>query len=139
MSLSSWLRDYVYIPLGGNRGGKARKYLNILLTFAVSGFWHGNGIKFLFWGLLHGLYQIVGELTSGIRLKIADVLKVDVNSGVHRVFRSLITFFFVMIGWIIFRAEDFCAAIHMLLSILVWDPWVLFDDSFLALGLDQKQ
>ena len=139
MSLSSWLRDYVYIPLGGNRGGKARKYLNILLTFAVSGFWHGNGIKFLFWGLLHGLYQIVGELTSGIRLKIADVLKVDVNSGVHRVFRSLVTFFFVMIGWIIFRAEDFRAAIHMLLSIPFWNPWVLFDDSFLALGLNQKQ
>ena len=61
MSLSFWLRDYVYIPLGGNRKGKIRKYINLILTFLVSGFWHGGlALNFIFWGLLHAFYQVVG-------------------------------------------------------------------------------
>ena len=64
ISLSSWLRDYVYIPLGGNRKGKLRKNLNLMLTFLVSGFWHGNGYNFLFWGGLHGVYQLGGGIAE---------------------------------------------------------------------------
>ena len=63
ISLSTWLKDYVYIPLGGSRAGKLRKYINLFITFLISGFWHGEGVKFIFWGLLHAVYQIVGSIT----------------------------------------------------------------------------
>ena len=69
ISLSSWLKDYVYIPLGGNRHGTFRKYLNILIVFGVSGIWHGVGINFFIWGLLHGVYQIIDGLTAKMREK----------------------------------------------------------------------
>lgn len=60
ISLSTWFRDYLYIPLGGNRKGTLRKYLNVLVTFAVSGLWHGAQWNYMAWGLLNGLYQVIG-------------------------------------------------------------------------------
>lgn len=70
ISLSSWLRDYIYIPLGGNRKGKARRYANLMITFLVSGLWHGAGFSYIFWGFLHGFYQIAGEVTQPVRRRI---------------------------------------------------------------------
>ena len=70
ISFSSWLKDYVYIPLGGNRKGKARKYLNLLLTFLVSGVWHGVGLTYLIWGALHGVYQIAGRDGQAARTRL---------------------------------------------------------------------
>ncbi len=67
ISLSEWLRDEIYIPLGGNRKGKARKMLNLMVTFLVSGFWHGSGGNFLFWGGLHGAYQVAGNVPQMLR------------------------------------------------------------------------
>lgn len=69
ISLSTWLRDYIYIPLGGNRKGRFRKQINVLVTFLVSGLWHGAGWGFIIWGGLHGTYQIVGDLTQKNREK----------------------------------------------------------------------
>ncbi|MBP3208702.1 MAG: MBOAT family protein, partial [Oscillospiraceae bacterium] len=77
ISLSTWLRDYVYIPLGGNRKGAFRKYLNIIIVFAVSGIWHGSALTFLVWGLLHALYQLIGYIAMPLRDKIVEVLKID--------------------------------------------------------------
>ncbi|MBD5469558.1 MAG: hypothetical protein HDR19_00145 [Lachnospiraceae bacterium] len=74
ISLSSWLKDYVYIPLGGNRNGKFRKYLYLIITFIVSGVWHGSGFKYIVWGLFHALSQIVGELTLNLREKLYQAL-----------------------------------------------------------------
>ncbi|WP_226998326.1 MBOAT family O-acyltransferase [Fusobacterium pseudoperiodonticum] len=75
ISLSTWLRDYIYIPLGGNRKGNFRKYINITITFFVSGLWHGVGFKFIIWGLLHAFYQILADLIANTLNKIKEIFK----------------------------------------------------------------
>ena len=80
ISLSTWLKDYIYIPLGGNRKGTFRKHLNILLVFLVSGLWHGAGNHFFVWGIMHAVYQSVGAITLPIRRKIKDKLGITEDS-----------------------------------------------------------
>ena len=70
ISLSTWFRDYLYIPLGGSRKGTGRRYCNILVVFAVSGLWHGAALSFVVWGLLNGLYQVVGAVTAPARNRL---------------------------------------------------------------------
>lgn len=90
ISLSSWLRDYVYIPLGGNRKGHIRKYVNIMVTFLISGIWHGTGFHFLLWGGMHGGMQI---LERGWE-------------KTPRVFRWFLTFCFIDVSWMVFRVNS---------------------------------
>ncbi len=140
ISLSSWLRDYIYIPLGGNRKGKLFKYLNVMITFAVSGIWHGGGYKYLFWGLLHGSYQVIGELLKPIRAIIIRRLGIDEKNEVFNMARTVVTFFLVMIGWIIFRADHLRTGMSMIKSIFtVLNPWILTNDSLYSLGLGWKE
>ena len=140
MSLSSWLRDYIYIPLGGNRNGKIRKYINLLITFAVSGIWHGGGFKFLFWGLLHGAYQIIGEFTKPFRKKIDYKLHLGEKSRILRVFDTLFTFMLVMLAWIIFRADHLKSGLKMIKTIVtVHNYWIFTNDSLYGLGLSWKE
>ena len=139
ISLSEWLRDYIYFPLGGSRKGKVRTYLNILAVFAVSGIWHGGSPKFLFWGLLHALYQICGKLTWKVRNKALALIRLDPESLLVRTVRSLATSFLVMEAWIIFRADTLNQGLAMIRSMfLVRNPWVLFNGSVFELGLDAK-
>lgn len=138
ISLSSWLKDYVYIPLGGNRKGAFRKYLNILIVFAVSGLWHGTGINFFIWGLLHGLYQVADGLTAKLRAKIVAVAKVDQTVLSFRLAQRLWTFALVAFAWIFFRAPTFSDACSLLRRLLSFNPWVLTDGSYLTFGLDAK-
>ena len=95
MSLSRWLRDYLYIPLGGNRGGEWRRDRNLLLTMLLGGLWHGAAWTFVLWGILHGLGLLV-ERRLGLKLP--------------RLLACLATFHFVCFGWILFRAESLGAA-----------------------------
>ncbi|SDH59339.1 D-alanyl-lipoteichoic acid acyltransferase DltB, MBOAT superfamily [Pseudobutyrivibrio sp. 49] len=140
ISLSSWLRDYIYIPLGGNRKGIGRKYINVLITFFVSGVWHGAGFNFLFWGLLHGLYQVIGELLQPVRDKLSDVLKIYNVSRVYVYVERLVTFFLVMLAWIIFRVESLTAGLRMIASMFtVRNPWIFSNDSLYSLGLEWKE
>lgn len=138
MSLSSWLRDYVYIPLGGNRKGKLRKYVNILLTFLVSGLWHGMGLTYLVWGFLHGLYQIIGSLLMPVRDRLVSLTKTDRGCFSHRLLKQLCTFFLVMLAWIFFRADSVTQALQMIRQMAVFNPWVLWNQSVYLLGLDAK-
>ena len=92
ISLSSWLKDYIYIPLGGSRKGKIRKHLNTLITFLVSGLWHGTGLNFICWGLYHGILSLFSAKKSASTW--TNILQI---SG---------TFFAVMFGWILFRASS---------------------------------
>jgi alginate O-acetyltransferase complex protein AlgI len=94
ISLSSWFRDYLYIPLGGNRRGAARTYLNILIVFAATGIWHGASWTFLLWGLYHGALVIVERAIVGRR---------QIGNGLVRIFYFLPA---IMIGWLLFRAPD---------------------------------
>jgi alginate O-acetyltransferase complex protein AlgI len=95
ISLSSWLRDYLYIPLGGNRVGTLRSYLNLLLTMALGGLWHGASWTFLIWGILHGVGLIVCRAWNALRLP-----------EIPAVPSHILTILFVMIGWTLFRAQD---------------------------------
>ncbi|MBR0148873.1 MAG: MBOAT family protein [Lachnospiraceae bacterium] len=96
MTLSSWLRDYIYIPLGGNRKGKIRKYINTLIVFIVCGIWHGSGGGFLIWGIFHGCFTILDDLVKnrGFYKRIPDALK------------TLMTFLAVSFAWIFFGVKD---------------------------------
>ncbi len=104
ISLSTWLRDYIYIPLGGNRKGKIRKYINIMITFIVSGIWHGiSGWHFLVWGGLHGLYQIAGDLTRPIISNLSRRIGIIDGTFFDRMLKRVFTFFFVTVAWVFFR------------------------------------
>ncbi len=140
ISLSSWLKDYIYIPLGGNRKGTLRKYLNLFITFSVSGIWHGWGFKYVAWGILHAVYQIVGEQTSYIREKVYVCFGFTENGYEKRFIKRAVTFMLVMFAWIIFRADTLEEGGRMILSVFtVHNPWVLFNDAIFSLGLSWKE
>jgi len=139
MSLSSWLRDYIYIPLGGNRRGTLAKYVNLMITFLVSGVWHGASLNFIAWGLLHGAYQIAGDLTYGVREKVYKAAGIAKNGLVYKTVKRIGTFILVCIGWIIFRASSLSAGLQMIRRIVTdFSLATLFTDSFYMTGLDGK-
>lgn len=139
ISLSNWLRDYIYIPLGGSRRGTLRRYRNIALTFAVSGLWHGVGLHYLIWGLLHGMYQIGGSMLMPARDAVVKCLHIDRESFSHKLYQRAVTFFLVMSAWIFFRADNVPQAVAMLRSMVTtFNPWILWDGSIYLLGLSAK-
>jgi alginate O-acetyltransferase complex protein AlgI len=110
ISLSSWLRDYLYIPLGGNRKGKARTYINLLLTMLIGGLWHGASWKFVVWGGLHGTMLALEKIWKSI--------VPSKNSLLLRWAGVLFTFHFVCFCWIFFRASSFENALEVIHQIL---------------------
>ena len=118
ISLSTWLRDYIYIPLGGNRKGVSRKYLNLMIVFLISGLWHGASWNFVIWGAIHGLYQIIGGITKPWRDAAWRAIHVDVAGKLSRLVKCSITFLLVNIAWIFFRANSVTQAKVILYQIL---------------------
>lgn len=106
ISLTSWFKDYLYIPLGGNRKGHTRHIVNLFIVFLVSGLWHGAEWTFVLWGLLHGIYRTVGDLTYKKREKLYSRLGINTASSPIRKFRTAITFILVCFAWIFFRANN---------------------------------
>jgi len=102
ITLSRFLRDYIYIPLGGNKKGSFRTYSNLMATFVIGGFWHGAGWTFVFWGFLHGLALIIHRLWSKLGIELYSWVA------------WFITFNFVNIGWVFFRAKEWEDAIKVL-------------------------
>ncbi len=136
ISLSSWFRDYLYIPLGGNRKGRIRKYINLMITFLVSGLWHGASFSFVVWGGLHGLYQVIGELTGGFRRKVAEKFRIKTECFSHKLLQGTVTFALVDFAWIFFRCNSLRESITYIgLIISRPDPWMLVNGSFYSLGL----
>ncbi|MEO1808779.1 MAG: MBOAT family O-acyltransferase, partial [Bacteroidota bacterium] len=114
ISLSTWFRDYVYIPLGGNRVVKWRWYYNLFLTFLVSGLWHGAAWTFVIWGAIHGLILVVEQMTG-----ISGKKGKRFTWGV-RLFRMGYTFMVVCVAWIFFRAESVSDAFALIGK--MWEP-----------------
>ena len=140
ISLSEWLRDYVYISLGGNRKGKLQKYLNLIITFAVSGLWHGGRWKYVFWGLMHAGYQIAGDITRTTRERLLEKIALPKKSKMCKLLEMAVTSFLVMIAWIIFRADSLIKGLKMIVSMFSkFNPWIFFDNSIFRLGLSQKE
>src|SRR6202035_2194059 len=102
MSLSRWFRDYVYIPLGGNRNGKAKTYRNLMIVFVLVGFWHGAAWTFLIWGLYHGGLLIIERIAGYSTTKAI---------GLRLVGQRALTALLVMIGWVFFRCSSLGHAI----------------------------
>jgi len=130
ITLSTWLRDYLYIPLGGNRRGAGRTYLNLMLTMGLGGLWHGASWNFVAWGVLHG---------SALSLHRLYRERVDPRIRVPRPLAVAGTFFFVMLCWIPFRAADFATTLVILERMFVWPsdgalwwPFLLLPCSLLA-------
>lgn len=114
ISLSTWFRDYVYIPLGGSRHGTARMYLNVFATFLVSGLWHGANWTFVVWGGLHGLYLTYSILTERPRAAMARAAGLDRVPGLLTVWRILATNVLVTFAWVFFRADSVPEALAIL-------------------------
>lgn len=140
ISLSTWFRDYVYIPLGGNRCSMARKYFNLMVTFGVSGLWHGANWTYVIWGLLHGIFQVVGDFTRPFRQKLYEKGKVKTESISFKLAQVVSTFLLVDFAWIFFRAGSIGQALGYCKRIFTkWDPWTLFNGEIYTLGLDRPE
>ncbi len=116
MTLSRFLRDYLYIPLGGNRKGPARRYLNLMATMLLGGLWHGAGWTFVIWGGLHGLYLVIHHAWQGVRKRLGHDLASSSPGG--RLLGAALTFLAVVVGWVFFRATSLDAALAILGSML---------------------
>ena len=106
ISLMQWFRDYLYIPLGGNRVAKPRWYLNLMIVFLVSGLWHGANLTFVVWGALNGAYQVVYVTTAGIR----DAAARRLPGALWTILSVLLTFHLILFAWIFFRADSLTKA-----------------------------
>lgn len=113
ISLTSWFTDYLYIPLGGNRKGTFRKWINIVIVFGVSGLWHGASWNFVAWGLIHALYQIVGDFKQKV-LKKAGWIQQEQMTCSRKIRKAVVTFILVDFAWIFFMSSGFGHALAMI-------------------------
>ena len=129
ISLSSWFRDYLYIPLGGNRKGKIRTYINLLIVFACTGFWHGAAWNFLVWGLFHGLFLVIERI--GFKKVLAGEFKSLENKPkaakacriTMTVVGHIYTMLIAIIGWVLFRAETMGKAWQYICTMFRFSDW----------------
>ncbi len=127
MSLSSWLRDYLYISLGGSRKGKIRTYVNLMLTMLLGGLWHGAAFKFIIWGALHGVGLALHKIYMNV-FKQTKQTKSVVGRKIINVFSVLFTFHFVCAGWIFFRATNMKNVKDMFIQIFYnFNPQIFFN------------
>lgn len=139
ISLSTWLRDYIYIPLGGNRKGVIRKNINLLVTFLISGLWHGASWNFVFWGGIHGIYQVAEYCLQPVVELVNHKLHTKTESFGYQLMQVIKTLILNIVAIIFFKSatvKDAC--IYIKRMFIKWDPWVLFDGSLYNLGIDAK-
>lgn len=133
ISLSEFLKDYVYIPLGGNRHGNIRKYVNLLITFLVSGIWHGVGLNFVFWGALHGIYQVVSDIKNRI-------FHPNESNALLRVLKSALVFIMVDYAWLFFRVNSLSQGFEFTKNIFTnFDISVLLSGWIFDAGMNKIQ
>lgn len=113
ISLSTWFKDYLYVPLGGNRVNALRWSFNIVLVFLVSGLWHGANWTYIVWGLLHGLYMVCGRFTAPLRDSAVKMIGLSRVPFLHRLIQTGITFVLVCFAWIFFRANTMEDALYI--------------------------
>jgi D-alanyl-lipoteichoic acid acyltransferase DltB (MBOAT superfamily) len=120
MTLSRFLRDYLYIPLGGNRKGSMLRYVNLFVTMTLGGLWHGAAWTFVFWGFLHGVYLSVNHLWRASCGRWRVAAQIDALPGMSALYWFL-TFAAVMLAWCFFRAGDFVTGCRVVTSLLLLD------------------
>jgi alginate O-acetyltransferase complex protein AlgI len=125
MTLSRFLRDYVYIPLGGSRKSTGHRYLNLIITMLLGGFWHGAGWTFLIWGALHGFYLLVNHAWRSFK----NHYGLSNGGRLAKLGAGFLTFLAVIVGWVFFRADNFSSAITVLKSMTGFNG-IAFPSSF---------
>ncbi|MBQ8970041.1 MAG: MBOAT family protein [Lachnospiraceae bacterium] len=139
ISLNAWFKDYLYIPLGGGRKGKVRKYINLIIVFLVSGLWHGARWSYVMWGGLNGLYSIAEALAEPLRKRFRARFGIDVNSFSHRLWRWLTTFALFDFSTIFFRAAGAGEALYMIRKIVTdFSPSSVLAGAQYSYGLDEN-
>ena len=135
ISLSSWFREYVYFPLGGNRKGKIRTYFNILITMLISGLWHGASWAFVVWGVLHAVASMVHKIFVDIKKKMG--FSKDSDSVVGKVISIIINFCFVTLLWVPFRTNDLGKAVYIIKRLFSFEKGItyVFDYSIIFIVL----
>ncbi len=116
ISLSSWLRDYLYFPLGGSRCSRRRTYFNLMVTFLISGLWHGAAAKFIVWGGIHGILQVISRACKPVWEKMGGALKIKEGPVIAFV-QVVINFVIVTVAWIFFRANSLKQALCYIINI----------------------
>ena len=138
ISLTSWFRDYLYIPLGGNRKGRPAKYRNIMIVFLTSGLWHGANWTYVIWGGLNGLFQILGELLRPARGRFRKLFRSNHGTASAKILSTLFTFLLVDFTWIFFRADNLTAAVGIIRRLFSGARLsILFDGGLYAMGLSR--
>ncbi|WP_429190693.1 MBOAT family O-acyltransferase [Fusobacterium sp. PH5-44] len=137
ISLNTWFKDYLYIPLGGNKVGKLKNYRNIIIVFLISGLWHGAAWHYVVWGFGHGILQIIGKELQFVRDFFIKFFKVNRENFSHRLFKILFTFFIVNFMWVFFRANSLKDAIYVIKNMFKPNFWTFYDGTIYRLGLDK--
>lgn len=147
VSLTGWFRDYLYIPLGGNRKGFIRGNINLMIVFLVSGLWHGASISFVIWGGLNGLYQVISNIWnkkikhifSFVEQQSENEKQIVNPSFATRLLKRFITFGLVTFTMLFFRAGQFKTALEMIKNMIsTCNPDILLNDSLYELGMSQN-
>lgn len=136
ISLSTWFRDYLYIPLGGNRVTRERWYLNLFVVFLISGLWHGANWTFAIWGALHGILQVLAVATANYRERMTAVMRLEKAPVIHKFIQVFTTFHLVTFAWIFFRASSASDALHIVSNLFRMTSWSLpFSNTQALLGI----
>lgn len=140
ISLSTWFRDYVYIPLGGSKSGKYRTYANIFIVFVVSGMWHGAAMTFVIWGAIHGFILMIEKGTYKARRHLFETLGLQKNNLSNHLFFGLIIFTFVCIAWVFFRANSVADAWQIIVGMFTdINVGNLFDKNTYLIGFKPNE
>ena len=135
MTLNDWFIENVYIPLGGNRKGRFRKYVNVMVVFLFSGAWHGASMHFVIWGVANGLLQIIGQIVAPLKKRFYSFIGVDDNCFSIRMLKRAGVFFFITLTWVFFRASGTSAALSVIKNIFRVRPVDFFNtDLFMICG-----
>lgn len=132
-SLNSWFVENLYIPLGGNRKGKLRKYVNVMIVFLVSGFWHGANYHYIVWGGVNGLFVIAGQLLAPLKKRIVNRLHVDEDAAVVRNFQRVVVFVLITITWVFFK-NSVRESLYVIKNMILPDPLSFFDTNLFSIG-----
>lgn len=139
ISMSTWFRDYLYIPLGGSRKGKMRKCINIMITFLASGLWHGATWSMAVFGFLNGFYQAVSIWCKPIRDRMCKTFRVKRNSFSHKLFQIALTFFLFCTTLIFVRVGSVTQGFYILFNSFKLNPWIFTDGTLYNLGMDMTE
>lgn len=138
ISLSTWFRDYVYIPLGGSRNGTYKTYFNLFLVFLISGLWHGAAITFVIWGAIHGIIIVIEKACTTQRMAIASSFRRKKLGWLHNFFSLFITLAIICIAWVFFRAQSISEAFLIIEKSLMTNYDTLFHGGIRSMGLRES-